>query len=83
MRYIEYAIALSMAPQPSLILFAGTTVYFTNTMPPVVCITRHSPRNPSKLNPNLNGRHLGRVNVDSGYLRDVLVPAQDMAQPHC
>lgn len=55
-----------MAPQPSPILFAGTTVYFTNTMPPVVCIIRHSLRNSSLLNPNLNGIHLGRVNVGSG-----------------
>lgn len=32
-----------MASQPSPILFAGTTVYFTNTMPPVVCITKDFP----------------------------------------
>lgn len=28
-----------MAPQPSPILFASTSVYFTNTMPPVVALS--------------------------------------------
>lgn len=70
-----------MAPQPSPILFAGTTVYFTNTIPPVVCIIRHSPRNSSLLYANLSGKHLDRVNVDSGQLRDAL--AHGIGQPYC
>lgn len=55
-----------MAPQPSPILFAGTTVYFANIMPNVVCIFRHSSLNPSLVGPHLSGKHPERVGVDVG-----------------
>lgn len=71
-----------MAPQPSPILFAGTTVYFTNTMPTIVCIIRHSPLNPSLLYPNLSGKHPKRVNLDMKQLLEALVSVQEMRQPH-
>lgn len=71
-----------MAPQPSPILFAGTTVYFTNTMPPLVFIIGHSSLNPSLLYPDLSGKHLERVNVDSGWFMEALFLAQETRQPH-